>query len=119
MLDGLIRNFMHTRAALGVFAKEESREKRDVNSAHSEWRHVDAKDIQPKEQVSSKGASPHFCREISIRSGDYADVDRTAYRSSDRPYLSFLDDPKKLRLHLKRHLPNFVEEQGPAIRRFN
>src|SRR5262249_61684734 len=71
----------------------------------------------PRESIEEVGAKAPLLDldlEIPVGAGQDPDVDFDGLIGADRGHASLFDDPKQLRLEVKRHLPDLVEEQRAA-----
>ena len=53
--------------------------------------------------------------EIDVRGADQPEVDVHQAVAADRPVLALLQDPQQLRLQVRRHLADLVEQQRAAF----
>src|SRR5439155_11882947 len=90
-------------------------EARDILRPIAQRRHRDPDDVHPVQQVLAKATRLHEPIDIPVRRHDHADVDRDGPYTTHSPQLAVIQHLEELRLHLRRHLGELVEEQGPAI----
>jgi hypothetical protein len=93
-------------------------EQADLGASLAERRHVDRQAIEPEIEIASKRALLHHFRKAPIRRADEAHVDRNRADAADTRDLAILEKPEKLRLQGGRELPDLVQKERPALRRF-
>src|SRR5262249_56912488 len=71
--------------------------------------------VQAKEEVAPEQPSLALGGEVAVAGSEHPDVHRSRLQASHASYRSLLEDPKQLRLRGERHLPDLVQEQGPAL----
>src|SRR5438045_9592187 len=91
------------------------REQGDVLTALAKRRNLDRYDAEAEEQIASKPAGFCFCREISVRRRNDANVDLDRRRAADALELLFLQDAQELRLEIEAHLRDLIKEQRSAV----
>ena len=99
----------------GISGREEFNEFRDVVHPLAQWRDVQLDHIEPIEEVFAKPAGRNLSLEIAIRRRQYLHVDRQRMRCPDRRHFALLQHSQQLRLQLKRHFADFIEEGDPAV----
>ena len=90
-------------------------ERRDVLAAIAQRRHADRDHAQTEIEVLAEGAALNLGLEVLVRGGDHPHVDLDRARRAEALDLPLLQDAQDLGLRLGTHVPDFVEEDGPAI----
>ena len=72
---------------------------------------------QARVEVAAKRTVGDLVLEVSVRRADHAHVDRLRDGRADRQDLALLQNPEELRLRLRRHVADLVQEQGAFVRR--
>ena len=108
---------LHGSAAssFGALREEVLGEEADVLLALAQWWDVDAHDVEPVEEILAEGAVLDFFFEAFVRRGEDADVGLEGLVAADAGELAALEDAEELALHLEGHVPDLVEEEGPAM----
>src|SRR5206468_2412070 len=78
-------------------------------------RQRDAKHVDAVEQILPDPARTDQLVQISIRGHENARVDRHRANATDPPELATVENLQELRLHLRTHLGELIEEQGAAV----
>src|SRR5438093_1119118 len=89
---------------------------RGVLAAVAQRRDFDRHHAQPIEQSLTEPAGADLTAEFAVGGSDDANVDLDAARPPYPLEGLFLQDPHNLPLGLERHVGDFVEEQGSAVR---
>ncbi len=90
---------------------------RHVLAAFGERGEVQRKDIQAIKQVFAEAAVRNRLLKILVRGRDDADIDRLGFIAADALDLTFFKHAKQFHLHIGRHVADFVEKDGAAVRR--
>ena len=103
-------------ARLGAVAREEvPRERQDVLAPLAQRRELDRDDVQAEVEVLAEAARGHLVAEDAVRRGDDAHVDRARLASAHAEHLALLEDAQELRLDVRAHLADLVEEERAAV----
>ena len=73
--------------------------------------------VDPVEEVLAEAPRLHLLVEVLVGGGDDPDVHRLGPVLAHARHLSVLQRAQELHLERVRHLPDLVEEEGPAVRR--
>ena len=92
------------------------RDDHDVLLPLAQGRNHDLHDVQAIKQIFPKPPLRHFLAKILLRRTNQAHIDVDPVVPSDALELPFLEHPQQLHLDDRRNFPDFVEEQGPAMR---
>src|SRR5690348_2882437 len=90
----------------------------NVRAALAQWRQADRRDIEPIEQIVAELALPDQLRQIAMGRGDDAHIGADRDAPADRGVFPFLQHAEQTGLRLGRHVADFVEKQGTALRLF-
>src|SRR5262249_16189989 len=101
-------------AAVGL-RKEVPLQRQDVLGPLAQRRNRDRDDVEPIEEVLAELALFHHRLERAVRGGDDPDVDLDVPRAADTLEHAFLQAAEQLRLTVRRHLADLIEEQRAAI----
>src|SRR6516225_719699 len=115
-LEHLRRESLDVLPVLRVeLLQEVLRQYRNVLHPVAKRRKRDADDVQPVVEVLAEPALLDEPLQVLVRRRDDTDVDRPALGGAQGQELALLDDPQELRLHLRRHRRDLVEEHRPAV----
>ena len=67
--------------------------------------------VDAEVQILAKLAFAKCNFQVDIRCADQTEINMHQTIAADRPILPFLEDAQKLRLQIRRHLPDFVEQE--------
>ena len=95
--------------------QEMLRQRLDVFGPFAQRRQVDLEDVEPEKQVVAEPALRHTPRQILMRRGENADVQRLRLVGADRQNLVVFQHAQQLDLHGQRDVGQFVEEHGAAV----
>ena len=73
-------------------------------------------DVDPVVQVFPEAPLGHHFSEVLVRRGNDADVGFDFLEAADAPEAPLLQHAQQLDLHHLAHLPDFIEEDGAALR---
>src|SRR4029450_10353014 len=90
--------------------------KRYVSPPLPQWREVDVEHIQPIVQIVPEVTQGHAFLDIAIGRRDHAHIHLDRLRPTDPKERAALEHAQQLDLRAERHLPDLVEENGPAVR---
>ena len=76
---------------------------------------MDAHRVDPVEEILPERAFLHLLAQIHIRGADKADVHIAWLGVADPRDRPVLENPQKLRLKVKRNVPDLVQKQGSAL----
>ena len=102
--------------SLVVFLQEMVCQQQDVRAPLPQGGEMDGKDIQPVIQVFPEPARPDGILKVPAGGGNHPDIHGNLLVATDPLERPFLEHTQKPDLHPRRDVPNFVEEQRPAIR---
>src|SRR2546421_476916 len=80
----------------------------------AEWRDVDAEHVEAVVEVLAELLAGDRRREIAVRGRDHAHIGLDRARAAESLELALLENAQELRLHLRAHLGDLVEEQRAA-----
>src|SRR6266853_1669001 len=101
---------------LGVTLDQVLRQDRNVVPALAQGRDPDGKDVQPIEEVLTKPTTLDSGLEIAVRRGDDTHIDGNRMSAPQAFDLAFLKYAQQGDLGLGGELPDFVQEDGAAVR---
>src|SRR5207249_6134574 len=102
-------------ANLGRVARDEIvNEERDILRAFAQGRQMHREDIQPVIEVLPELPLGHGPGQVPVGRSNDADIDRYSLASADPLELVLLEDAQELDLHLRRHLSDLIQKDGPA-----
>src|SRR5207237_773958 len=101
-----------------VLLKKVVREQPYVTLALTQWRHLDAHDIQAKPQILAEFALLHHLRNVLVGGRDHADINRLRLRCTEGTDLTLLKKAQQLQLEAMLDVTDFVEEDSAVMRRF-
>src|SRR5579885_1897754 len=90
-------------------------QQRYVFAAVAQRRYGDGNDVQAIIKIFAEGIFRDLLFEIAIGGGNNANVDRDFIGAADWTHTALLQNAQQLHLHGERHLPDFIEEDGPGI----
>src|SRR3990172_8318265 len=100
---------------LAVLRDEVPREQDDVTLSLPQRRQPDGHHGKPVVEVAAEAPLLHGARQLGVGGRDDAHVHREGPAAAHAIHLALLQDAQELRLHLHRHLPDLVEEEGSAV----
>ena len=83
--------------------------------ALGQGRNVERHHIDPKKQILPEMPQSYLLRQVPVGGGKKTDIDLDRRNPAEMHHLFFLDHPKELHLHGRRHLRDLVEKKGAAI----
>ena len=86
-----------------------------VVAALAQRRQVQVEHVQPVVQVLAQRARALRLLEVAVRRRDHAHVDVDLLAAADAAEIPLLERAQELGLQERRHLPDLVEEDGPAV----
>src|SRR5205085_1242804 len=106
-----------------IFARADSgykmvRQRGNISGALPQGRQGDFENVQPVIEVLTEQALCYTLLEIYIGCGDYPDIQPNPFIASQPFDFMLLQDPQQFRLYGERHLADFIQENGPVVRRF-
>src|SRR5690242_1110925 len=114
--DGVISEDFFLPAILrGDLAREMADEFGEVVQPLAERRQNEGKDVNAMKEVATEGILLDEIFQIAMSGDEDADIHLRGLIASDALDLSFFEGAKQLGLHGKRHIADFVEEEGAAI----
>ena len=72
-------------------------------------------DVEAVEEVLAERPLGDHLRQVAVRRGDDAHVDRLLHRAAHGAHALLLQHAEQARLHLQRHLADLVEQEGAAL----
>ncbi len=90
----------------------------NICTALAQGRHVDEQDGQPVIEVQPEAMVLDGLFQIPVGRSNDADVNGNRLMRAEAADTAFLQDPQQIVLQVIGHIPDFIEEQGPAIGRF-
>ena len=96
-------------------AQEVLGQRLDVLGPLAQRRQVDLEDVEAEEQVVAEAALGDAARQVLVRRGQDADVERLRLVAADRQHLVVLQHAQQLDLHRQRDVGQLVEEDGAAV----
>ena len=110
------RDLLRPAIVVGADLLEKVRdEHRDVLAALAQRRQLDRHDREPVVQVLAEPPAGDLGLQILVRRGDDADVDLDRLAAADALELALLEHAQHLRLRVRVHVADLVEEQRAAI----
>src|SRR5688572_30075589 len=91
-----------------------TRQQRDVFAAVSEWRNLDRKNRQPKEEVAAELSVVYCCFQIFVGCRHDAYVNRHRRAPADAIDHLLFDRAQQFALDSERQLTNLVEKHGAS-----
>src|ERR1044071_1664596 len=91
-------------------------QRKDIFRALSQRRQLQGDDVQPEEQVFTKGARGDVLFQIAVRGRNQTKISGNVRRAAETPERPFLKDSQKLRLHRQIQVTDFIQEQCSALR---
>ena len=91
---------------------------RNVLGARAQRRQLDANDIQAVVEVLAEHAALHPVLQVLVGRGNHAHLDPDRGLAADPIKLAFGQHPQQACLQRGGHVPDFIQEQGAAIRLF-
>ena len=101
--------------ALPELVEEVIAQQRDVLGALAQRRHAQRDRVDAEVEILSQAPLAKRRVEIDVRGADQTKVDVDDPVAPDRPVLALLQHPQQLRLEVRRHLADFVEQQRAAL----
>src|SRR3989449_9979774 len=103
-------------AVLGAIAlQERADQNRNVLPALAQRRNVDRDGVDPEEQVLAQTSLAQGGLGAPVRRRDEAEVHRDSFGGSHPAHGAFLEHAEELRLELRRHLRDLVEEERAPV----
>ena len=103
--------------ALRILLHEMVHQRRDVPFAPAQRRHDHGDHVEAVEQLVSEAPRLHLLREVAVGGGDHAHVHLERLGATHPLELALLEYPQQLHLRAGRNLPDFIQEQGAAVRK--
>jgi hypothetical protein len=101
--------------ALVELGQEVVAEQRHVLGALAQRRHLEGDRVDAEVEVFPQPPLAQRVLEIDVRVADQAEVHANEPIAANRAVLALLQDTQQLRLQVRRHLADLVEEQRPAF----
>ena len=102
--------------ALVELREEVIAEQRDVFGPLAQRRHAQRDRVDAEVQVLAQAALTQRHLEVDVGRADQSEIDRDQAIAADRPILALLQHAQQLRLQVRRHLADLVEQQRAALR---
>src|SRR5947209_5716514 len=83
---------------------------RDIRGPFTQRRNVDREHIEPEIEVPPELVRLNELRQVVVRGGKDAQVDRFTTSGADRRYKAVLKHAQQLRLHVQVHVADLVEQ---------
>src|ERR1017187_3955015 len=96
--------------ALRMFLDKVAREQRYVFTALSQWWNLQGENMQPVVEIGAEFAFLHHCFKVTVGGGDQAGVSPDRAIAAHTLEFLVLNRAEQLRLELKRHFADLVEE---------
>ncbi len=98
-----------------VLRQEVLDQQRDVAAPLAERRQGDGHDVEPVEEVLAEAALAHHRLEIAVGGGEHPHIDAEGLLAAHALDRALLERAQQLRLQLRRHVADLVEEEGAAV----
>src|SRR5580704_3295475 len=113
------QRFLCQYVAFGVARQEVRNQGGDIFLAVAQWGQPEIHDVQPEEQIAAERTFFHFLGQVTVSSGDDAEVRAAMGERTHRAELLFLQDAQELGLQVERQLADLVEKGRAAIGHFD
>src|SRR5271154_4398749 len=97
-------------------ADEVVHEWRNIFVAFAQRRQLNGKHVQTVEQILAEGSLGGRSKKIAVSCSDHTHVDLDQIRTAEPFELMFLEDTQQLRLQIRRHVADLVQEDCSAVR---
>src|SRR5215813_4870640 len=91
------------------------RQSGDVLAPLTQGRQDDGDDVETVEEVFAQLTLLYKLPQGTIGRGQYPHVHSPRLVGPYRPYFTLLQDPEELDLQSRRHFPNFIQKECPAV----